>query len=994
MPIQLITGPANAGKAQVLMDAMRRHVARGQEPLLVVPTRADAEHYLAELAGDGVALGARVERFEGLIAIALARAGLGTPALSAVARERVLAALAAGAGQRWPSGAGFTRALGEIITELQARRVSPARLREAVRAWEAAEGPGSSGAGLAWIYEAYVRSLAQIGVADQEQLALAALDALRSRPSLWGGQPVLFYGFDDLTRLQLDAIETLGSLPDIAVSVSLAYEPGRVALAGRAATFHALMPLCGEHRALPAREDYYAPSSRGALAHLERSLFEPDSRRVPAGEAVKLAEGGGERAELELVAGEIRALIARGVAAQEIAVLLRATPAGLDLLREVFAAAGVPCAIQRRRLFGESAIGAALLGLLRCAAEPERAGAGELIAWLRAPGLLARPELADDLERRARRAGAETAAAARALWELRHWPLESIDRLAGAAAAFGGGAAALIEAAERELARLFAAPRRGAARVLGAEELDEALACAAARRALRDLRELSRQAPALGPAGAGDLARALEGVTFTGGRAPAEGLVAVLDPLALRARRVRALFLCGLQEGAFPAPAPPQPFLGEEERRSLAEASGLRLAEAKDALAAERYLLYATVSRPEELLHLSWHLADDDGQPTARSLFVDDICDLFTDELAGRRARRALGEPAAPTPGMPTGALAVAGPAPGATETGLAPLSDEPLLAQLREKPWSASSLEAWIRCPARWFLERLLRPGDFDPEAEPLARGGLAHEVLKDTLEGVRREYGSARLTPQRLARAIELLDLALREHEAAHPLSVAPERASAARRRLQADLQNYLRYAAGAESPLEPTLLEAGFGFDADPGADPLAERGADPGAEGGADAVELAALDLGGGVRLRGRIDRVDVSGDGYAVVYDYKSKEAPPPNRWVSEGKVQMALYMKAVQELLGMRVAGGFYQPLSGHDLRARGLLDAGSGLQLPCVGGDSREGEEVAEILEQALALARLAAGQARAGSFESRPQTCGWNGSGCVYPGICRCER
>ena len=39
--------------------------------------------------------------------------------------------------------------------------------------------------------------------------------------------------------------------------------------------------------------------------------------------------------------------------------------------------------------------------------------------------------------------------------------------------------------------------------------------------------------------------------------------------------------------------------------RRLAETSGLRLGEQEDALAAERYLLYAAVSRPEDLLVLS-----------------------------------------------------------------------------------------------------------------------------------------------------------------------------------------------------------------------------------------------------------------------------------------------------------------------------------------------------------------------------------------------------
>ena len=67
MPITLITGPANAGKAQVVLDAVRRDLAHGGEPLLIVPTRADAEHYLRELAGAAAAMGVRVQRFDGLI---------------------------------------------------------------------------------------------------------------------------------------------------------------------------------------------------------------------------------------------------------------------------------------------------------------------------------------------------------------------------------------------------------------------------------------------------------------------------------------------------------------------------------------------------------------------------------------------------------------------------------------------------------------------------------------------------------------------------------------------------------------------------------------------------------------------------------------------------------------------------------------------------------------------------------------------------------------
>jgi RecB family exonuclease len=511
--------------------------------------------------------------------------------------------------------------------------------------------------------------------------------------------------------------------------------------------------------------------------------------------------------------------------------------------------------------------------------------------------------------------------------------------------------------------------------VLGQAEVDEARALAAGRRALAELRELTRLDPKLAPRDAGELAEVLERVEFLSGERPGPGMVAVLDPLALRARRVRALFVCGLQEGVFPAPARPQPFLAEEERRRLAETSGLRLGEPEDALAAERYLLYAAVSRPEELLFLSWHLADDDGEPSARSLFVDDLCDLFGESLQARCARRPLG---AVGPG--DGARGDTRlPTPASEREGLAPVRDDRLLAELRSRPWSASSLEMWIGCPARWFVERLLRPGEFDPEAEPLVRGALAHAALKDTLEGLRSATGTARVTPRSLSLARELLNRALLENEVERPLSVAPERLAAARRRLQADLERYLAHAAEVESTLEPGPLEAGFGFA--------------PGEEDGG-GLELPAFELADGVTLRGRIDRIDLAESGEAVIYDYKNRDAPAPAKWIPDGKLQVALYMCAAEALLDVRAVGGFYQPLSGEDLRARGLLDSDSAVALACVRGDARTHGEVRELLAEALELARAAAAEARAGEFESRPGSCGWNGSGCVYPAICRCER
>jgi ATP-dependent helicase/DNAse subunit B len=312
-------------------------------------------------------------------------------------------------------------------------------------------------------------------------------------------------------------------------------------------------------------------------------------------------------------------------------------------------------------------------------------------------------------------------------------------------------------------------------------------------------------------------------------------------------------------------------------------------------------------------------------------------------------------------------------------------LSDPRALAELGARPWSASSLELWIACPAKWLVERMLRARTVDPDPEPLARGGLAHATLADTLQGLRERTGSARLTPARLKLARELLEEALTRHEPDYPLSARAERVPGARRRLRADLTRYLAHACAQDSPLEPTHLELGFGFEAD-------EDGGEDGLPAGGGG-SLPALDLGGGVRLRGRIDRIDVGPGGAAVVYDYKGASVVPGAKWIGTGRVQLALYMRAARELLGLNVVGGMYQPLGGVDLRARGIMDGEAGVELQCVRTDVVGRAELEELVEDAVQLAREAAAQARAGAIAARPTTCTYTG-GCAYPAICRSGR
>jgi ATP-dependent helicase/DNAse subunit B len=973
MGLTLVTGPANSAKAAVVFERHRAALPRGA--ILVVPRAADVEHYRRELASEGAVLGVRVEAFGGLLREIARRAGVAGVAIGDQARERVLASVversslellaAAAAGPR------FVAALAGFVAELQSRRVTPQRFTAALRAW-APEGTtrGRYGEELAALYGGYRRALERLGRLDAELLATRALDALRLAPERWGRTPVFLYGFDDLEPLQLDAIETLAERVGAAVTISLPGEPGRVALAGRAATLETLRPLAEEVIALDPVDTYYEDPT---LHHLERSLFEdapPAAAPVLAGgaegaRAVALLEGGDERAEAELVAAEIVALIAAGCAPGEIAVVTRGPASVGVLVAKLLGAWGVPCTAARRERFADTALGGGLIALLRAALLA--GGAAELVRWLRVPGLVRESAFVDRFEADLLVGAIGELAGARELWERGHWPLDALARLADAAARPGP---ALLDRIQEELDALFSAPWRREAALL---DPWPAAVLAAGRRTLRDLRELARADPSLAPPPAAIVA-ALERATA---ELPLSGegeAVLICDALALRARRVRALFIAGLQEGAFPAVAREQAFLTAGERAELAQASGLVLGSPARLLDAERYLFYALCSRPTRWLRVSWHNATDDGEPALRSLFVDDLADCFGEQLLAARRVRGAGTLRWPAPAPPAPALAAlaevlrgprrAGPV-------IGPLADPGALGLLRgHEPYSASALEKWAGCPVDWFVERGLGARPLAPDATPMLRGTAAHEALRAVLAGLRERTGSARVELSTLPVALELLDAAL----AATARALAPTDAvdRAERHRLHSDLARYLAFVAEAPGTFAPSEFELAFGMDDD--------------------ALPAASL-AGGALSLCGRIDRIDLDPAGrFALIYDYKTSSTVDAGaRWAAERRLQPALYMLAVEQLFGVEAVGGLYQPLRGADLRPRGAVRDGVSPAGGLVDPDQRSAEELRVLIDAQLEAAVAAASELSAGALAPRPPSC--SRDGCRHPAICRAE-
>ncbi len=974
MPLTLVTGPANAAKAGVVLDGFRAALERSgslrlpaPEPLLVVPTAADVEPYQRELSSSGGVFGGEVLTFSRLLALMARRAEFRGRRLGFVARDRVVQAVTDDAELRVLGRSagtpGFARAAGRLFAELQCALITPERFTAGMRRW-AAEQVGDRAAyaeDVAALYGAYRRRLDRLGRVDSEGFAWGALDALRADPARWGGRPVFLYGFDDLTPAQLDAVETLVRACGADVTLSLTYEPGRAAFAARAATVETLRPLAERVVELPDRAEHYSLVSRPALHHLERRLFDGDAPAVAPNGAVRLLEAGGERAEAELIGASLLELVREGAAPGDMAVLVRA-PEQAPLLAQVLESYGLPVERAERLPLRRTRLGAGLLAYGRAALGGT---AQDVLTWLRTPGKLAGPEEVDALERRVRRSEAASAREAVRLWGA---PLPELDALRAAA---DEGVQAFLGVLEAELEAIWTAPHRRAGATLDAAGHADARVAAEVRFAAAELRGLAAAQDGLagGPADVlvtlGDVEVRLG--TGAGALGSRRGQVLLADPLAVRARRFRIVVVCGLQDSAFPRRPTPEPFLDDADRRALARATGIVLPLHEDALARERYLFYSAVSRAEQVLLLSFCSSDEEGEPQLRSPFVDDVCDLFTEDLWSARGRRLLAEVVWPPAQAPTplelrrSQAAAAGPS--APEPGPLPRprSDAVRAVLAAHATESAGGLETFAGCGVRWLVDRILKPKRIDPDPEPLTRGSLAHAVLEQALRRLKDGTGSARLTPATRNAAQRELAVAvgvLRD-------SRAGARARASLRALEVELARWLDAECEAGPGFEPQWLEWSFGGDED----------------------EHPALEL-DGVRVTGRVDRIDVGPGGAALVRDYKASKGFPRATWAADGHLQAALYALAARELLGLDPVGALYQPLRGKDLRPRGAVRAGEAAA-GLVETDVVDAGEWEALLDELRADAEAAAARMRAGDLRPCPERC--TPRGCAYPGICR---
>jgi RecB family exonuclease len=274
---------------------------------------------------------------------------------------------------------------------------------------------------------------------------------------------------------------------------------------------------------------------------------------------------------------------------------------------------------------------------------------------------------------------------------------------------------------------------------------------------------------------------------------------------------------------------------------------------------------------------------------------------------------------------------------------------------------FSASQLETYLSCPFKFFAQYVLEMtprNDRDELTEDFTeRGSRIHDILEEVERAVQTSDGLPR--EEQAIRAIDkLLDLDPDRLSEVDLGLLAIERGQLQRtlNRYQLQIRRY-----EAESPAQPVphRFEAKFG-----------QEGSDHGP------LELGPGDR--GIRLQGKIDRIDLveTSEGHRFrIIDYKSSKGPAANEVHEALMLQLPLYAMAVERII-----------LASEEIR---LLDVGywalkfkgyQPINFPDWGIDQARIEEFVFAVVEKL----------RQGIFNVRPRKSGCE-SYCDYRAICR---
>ena len=491
----------------------------------------------------------------------------------------------------------------------------------------------------------------------------------------------------------------------------------------------------------------------------------------------------------------------------------------------------------------------------------------------------------------------------------------------------------------------------------------------------------------------------------------------------------RYLFLAGLSEEAFPALYQPQVFLTQSlqkgERRQLLE---------------DRVLFYQAITNYTSKLYLSTPSKTLSGATLNRSSVLEALDEIFeigtakspegifskrdlytafsryrempswNDTRVPESWRSPLGEQ------VPEGRTATAARLSmelsiyrGNVTADLLTEQERRSLEYNKSRIWSITQLERYANCHFRFFAQDILGLREevaVKDGVDALERGSALHEVFRELLSS-RREQKTIQDTPES-----ELQEVNSQAREIAQNYFFSKSKSDPFWRidaeHLIGDhnkegglLQKFIeKEYERREYELRPRFFEVSFGGFGRASKSPI-----DPELSS-QEPVEI------GGFKLRGKIDRIDISKDhqadddqpGHFAVIDYKSGKTTPSRSKIERGlSLQLPLYLKVAEDLLRTHypelkgVAALYHKVLDSESERKLGLaLKEFAGTVFEKLKG--RDGlikteSELEELIEQTVRKAKGYVDGVASGQFplveSDLTQACSY----CPYNTVCRIQ-
>jgi len=985
MPLNVIVGPAQSGKKKLLFE--RFIEVLGKNPLLLLPSEAEAIYIRKELLQNtGAIVGASAVTYSKYLDQLAKRAGIAQRIIDPVQQDLIVKHLIDETPLEYlkeSSGyAGFSKAITSFFNELKEGMNTAEALRGAFNNWDKGNRNPAYLSDILRLYNGYLSRLKELDLVDEQLLRWEIVEALENDEVI-ESRPVFLYGFDDFTTSQRRIIELLSLNTDITLAIT--YEDID-AFAERKAQIEEL---------LQSADAVFETGSDNTSGW--------SSTNLPTKANMRFLVSAGVRGEVELVGAKILELLRSGACRpDEIAVILRDPSRYNRIINQVFDDFTIPYSFNEPIPFGSSSLGRAVLSLLNFYHESQ--DISNLISYLRILHM-DKQDLIDKFEREAKLSRIAVPNDMISLWasisgadtkDLAN--LLSTDNYADAAAYLLTIANEVLDNILRHNSINNSGSNIGA-QLFTHDERAALAAITALVDAIKSIDHLAEIDSGFNPQLV-DLHLVLANTSIRVGHEAEVDTIHVLSAHRARGRLYKVAFILDLNEGFFPKSTGENPFLSLEERKQLAD-FGLELDTMQNDIAEERYLFYVATTRATQQLYLSYQSVDSNGSELLKSSFIADLQEsMEQDEIAGITTKRSLSSvvfdgSSAPIPTAKEAirysaiiyrkqsdiaeAIAEAVHAPAAlkeiaSKTGIPQprfTSEEVKEMVASRDTFSISELETFISCPFKWYIERVLKPQSLEIKLDVMNKGSIQHAALEEFYRVLPKRLGVHYPTKEKLQEMEALITEIFNEVFDSESPDKDSIDAQFARHEMSENLKRFIRAEATRTTDFKPSLFEVTFGLPCDTYDDEHKKE----------------CLDLGEGVKIRGRIDRIDIDDKSRAVVLDYKSNSIKGAKD-IEDGKsLQLAVYIEAAKQLWGLRpVAGGFLSIAKGI---SDGLYNADAidsiGLPQKAARGD----EAFEDIIANAIEAIRAAAASVKEGVFPPHEDynTCKY----CGIKHICR---